>query len=112
MDSLGPGDTAMLLERAAQGDSTEQERLWKLVYPQLREIAAGLVSSWNGRVSLVATEVANEAFARLFRRDLVTAQGRRYFYTCCATECRRVLVDYWRSKTADRRRPRGEGSTA
>jgi len=98
----------LLLERAASGRPDEQKRLWGIIYPQLREIAASLLSTWDGKVSLLATEVANEAFVRLFEREAVTAQGRRYFFTCCATECRRVIVDYWRKKKTDKRSPPGE----
>lgn len=100
MDPQPADDLTAVLERAAGGDEQAHSEFWSRSYEQLRAIAATALQCWNGKVSLVSTDVVNEAFLLLIDRSRVTERGHHYFLKCFATECRRLLVDRWRAKHA------------
>lgn len=104
MHGSSPPSVSVLLEKAANGDETAKSEFFAAAYPELKRIAAHHLRSWHAnKVSLACTEVVHEAWLRLVDLPNATAKGRSYFYTCFATACRRLMVDHWREKTADKR---------
>jgi RNA polymerase sigma factor (TIGR02999 family) len=83
-----------LLGRWKTGDRSIEDELITIVYPMLREIAAGQVRRTSGKLTLQATELANEAFLTLARKHAIDWQNRDHFYAIAATVIRRVVVDH------------------
>lgn len=83
-----------LLSRWKTGDRSIEDELITIVYPMLREIAAGQVRRTSGKLSLQATELANEAFLTLARKHAIDWQNRDHFFAIAATVIRRVVVDH------------------
>lgn len=101
---LGPRrDLGTELEAASRGDAAARARFWEVGQAELRRIARAHLARWRGRVSLAPTDVLHEAFVRMVDRSRVTSEGAAFFYTSFATECRRLLVDHYRKKVAERR---------
>lgn len=92
-----------LLARWKTGDRSVESPLIEAVYPVLREIARGQVRRHAGVLTLQATELANEAYARLYRQHAVDWQNRDHFYAIAATVTRRVVIDYLRSRGSEKR---------
>lgn len=89
-------------------DRTRLDRLFALVYDELREMAHLQIARERGEQTLSTTALVHEAYLRLARDDRVTAHGRAYFFAAAAQAMRRIVVDYARRR---RRVKRGSGVT-
>jgi len=101
------GDITGLL-RIASDDTSMADRLWELVYPELRRRAGGLVRNERADHTLSATAVVNEAFVRLSTRMAHEWEDRSHFYNVASGIMRHVLIDHARSHRAEKR---GGGAT-
>ncbi len=54
-----------LLKAAAAGDGSADQRLHRMLYPQLRDIALGHRLGWHGDDTLNTTALINEARLKL-----------------------------------------------
>lgn len=92
-----------LLKKWQSGDCGAESELIGLVYPTLLELARVQVRRNSGVLTLQKTELAHEAFERLRVQQRVDWQSREHFYAICATVIRRVVVDYLRERSAEKR---------
>lgn len=100
----GPAITA-LLQRWRAGDSAALEELTKVVYPELRRIAAAQLRNERPGVTLQPTVVVNELFVRLMEpgRAQPDWQSRAQFFAVVAKVIRNLLVDRARGQLAQKR---------
>ncbi|HEY7284267.1 MAG TPA: sigma-70 family RNA polymerase sigma factor [Vicinamibacterales bacterium] len=92
-----------LLRAWREGDETALEALMPLVHDELRCIAARCLHGERANRSVQATELVNEAYLRLVDIQRVNWQNRTHFLAMSARLMRRVLVDFARSRNADKR---------
>src|SRR5262245_58678730 len=78
------------------------ERLFALIYDELRLLARSHLAKESNHHTLQPTELVHEAYGRLVGQR-VTWQNRRHFYGIAAKCMRRILVDYARRKRAAKR---------
>ncbi|MBD8527703.1 ECF-type sigma factor [Pseudomarimonas arenosa] len=97
------GEITQLLESWKQGDRSCEGQLANLIYPVLLDIARAQARRHRGSLTLSATEVAHEAFERIYEQRAVDWQNRAHFYAIAATVIRRVVVDYLRQRGAEKR---------
>lgn len=90
-----------ILEAAATGDVAAAEDLLPLVYDQLRKLARARLRRTD--VSLDATALVHEAWARLCGDQEVTFRGRNHFFAAAALAMRHVLVDRARRQQRHKR---------
>jgi len=100
--SQNPDVTALLLAWRA-GDEDALGRIVPLVQEELRQIARRCLRHERPDHSLQATALVNEAYMRLVDVQRVNWQNRTHFLAMSARLMRRVLVDYARSKRAEKR---------
>lgn len=100
-------DVTGLLQSWAKGDQGSQDRLFDLVYPELRKIAANRLNAEPYPSSLQTTELVGEAYLRLVDQSKVDWQCRAQFFALAATFIRRILVDRAKSRF---RAKRGAGA--
>jgi RNA polymerase sigma-70 factor, ECF subfamily len=104
MSSESPGEVTRLLRSALDGDAGAKDRLVRLVYDELRDIATGLLCQESGPNTLQPTALVHEAYLRLDRgQALSRAPDRHYFFAAAAQAMRRVLVDHARRRRAEKR---------
>jgi len=96
-------DITELLGRWKSGDRSVEAGLISAVYPILRAIAQAQIRRNAGVLTVQATELANEAYAKLLEQQKVDWQNRDHFYAIAATVIRRVIVDYQRMRGRDKR---------
>lgn len=104
--SLKPMDNSsitQLLEVWKSGDRSVENQLVKQIYPVLRSLAQAQVRRNAGVLTLAATDLAHEAYERLQRQQLVDWRDRQHFYAIAATVIRRVVIDYLRERSAQKR---------
>jgi RNA polymerase sigma factor (TIGR02999 family) len=89
-------EVTAILSAAAGGDCRAADQLWRLVYDELRRLAAALMAHEKPGQTLDATALVHEAFLRLVGEDQFA--DRQHFFRVAAEAMRRILVDRARQK--------------
>jgi RNA polymerase sigma factor (TIGR02999 family) len=97
------GDITKLLERWSDGDETAFQELVPIVYKELRRIAGRFLQNERPGHTLQPTALVHEAYLRLRGTRKMRLTSRAHFYGAAAQVMRRVLVDYARSRKAQKR---------
>ncbi len=92
-----------LLGRWKSGDRSVESDLIGAVYPVLRDIARAQVRRHSGVFTLQATELANEAYEKIFLGQGSGWKNRDHFYAIAAMVIRRVVIDYARQRGSEKR---------
>jgi RNA polymerase sigma factor (TIGR02999 family) len=92
------------LRAAAEGDSEATERVAAWAYGELERLAARRLQREFGRadVTLEPAALVNETFLKLLQQP-VAFENRRHFFAFVSKVMLRVLIDYQRSRSADKR---------
>lgn len=98
----GAGEITELLN-TPDGQAITADRLWELVYPELRRRAGSICRNERGDHTLSATAVVNETYVRLSSRAPHEWEDRSHFYAVASNIMRRVLIDYARARAAGKR---------
>lgn len=106
-DENSPGEITRLLQSWADGDAAALEKLWPLVYDDVRRLARRQMARERGDHTLQGTALVNEAFIRLAGQRVLEWRNREQFLSLAAQIMRRVLVDHARQRGAQRR---GDGA--
>jgi RNA polymerase sigma factor (TIGR02999 family) len=93
-------DATLLMAAAADGDQVAADRLFPLVFDQLRRAAEQQLAGERAGHTLSATALVHEAYLRLAGPRDVPWAGRGHYYAAAAEAMRRILVDHARAKTA------------
>lgn len=86
----------------AESDPEAKERLYSILYADLRRMARRAMDRERRDHTLQPTALVHEAFMRLVGRDIPWT-NRQHFFALAATAMRRILIDYARSAVPDRR---------
>lgn len=100
------GGITRLLDRAAEGDSAAADRLWTLVYDELRRIAHREMAREGGGQqgrTLSTTGLVHEAYFKLADVPGIALRDRNHFYGVACRAMRQVLVDRARARNAQKR---------
>ncbi len=86
-----------------RGEPDAVERLFPVVYGELRALAGHYFSARRGGHTLQPTLLADEVFMKLVRKTDVSWESRAHFFAVAAKAMRDLLVDHARSKRARKR---------
>ena len=103
MAGQGPGDVTGLLVRWKEGDRGALDRLFPLVYEELRTIAGRYLRRERSNPTLQSTALVHEAYLRLVDQTRTDWQSRAHFFGVAATIIRNILVDHARARQAAKR---------
>ena len=92
-----------LLERYRAGDQQALESLLPLVYNELRRLAHRYLQHERPNHTLQSTAVVHEAYLRLVKQGGARFENRSHFFAICAQLMRQVLVEYARTRKAQKR---------
>jgi RNA polymerase sigma factor (TIGR02999 family) len=92
-----------LLLQVRQGAPEAVDRLFSLVYAQLRRIAHRQLQGERPGHTLGTTGLVHEAYLKLVDQSRVDWQDRGHFFAMAARAMRQVLVDYARRYRTQRR---------
>jgi RNA polymerase sigma factor (TIGR02999 family) len=87
-----------LLLRAGAGQTGAVERMFPLVYDELRRIAHRHLARESAGRTLTTTELVHEAYLKLVDQTRVQWNERAHFLGVAAIAMRRILVDRARSR--------------
>ena len=102
------GEITGLLENLSRGDPTAYDRLFPLVYGELRRVAHRQLARERSDHTLDSVALVNEAYLRLVDSP-VECQNRAHFFAIAARAMRTILIDYARARLAEKR---GSGAPA
>jgi RNA polymerase sigma-70 factor (ECF subfamily) len=96
-------DVTRLLRAWGSGDESALERIVPLVYGELRARAARCMAGENAGHTLQTTALVNELYLRLVDQPYRNWENRGHFLAVCAHVMRQILVDFARSRGAQKR---------
>jgi RNA polymerase sigma factor (TIGR02999 family) len=85
------------------GNPEALEKLMPLVYDELHRQAARFLRRERADHTLQTTALIHEAYLKLVNQPEINWESRTHFFAIAANIMRRILVDYARSKNADKR---------
>jgi RNA polymerase sigma factor (TIGR02999 family) len=97
------GEITRLLDEFRAGEQAAADLLVPLVYGELRKRARRYLARERRDHSLQPTALVHEAYLRLFGDTTIKWQNRAHFFAISAQVMRRILVDYARSRGAEKR---------
>src|SRR5499433_3687097 len=109
MDSSSPNNVTQLLLAWSNGDQAARDQLMSAVYDELHRLARSYMKRESPGHTLQTSALVNEAFLRLVDQRNVHWRSRAHFYGIAAQMMRRILVDYARSRSSEKR---GAGAPA
>jgi RNA polymerase sigma factor (TIGR02999 family) len=98
-----PNTPTRLLLEWGRGDEHAREQMLRLVYSELRRIAAGYLRRERPDHTLQPTALVHEAFVRLIDQRQVDWENRSQFIGLAAIMMRRVLANHARGRAAAKR---------
>ena len=98
----------VLVHQYANGDKSAFDRLFPLVYSQLRRIAQAHLRDERPGHTLQPTALVHEMYARLAGESAPDLRDRVHFLSVAAHVMRQILIDHARTKYAQKRGGRQE----
>jgi RNA polymerase sigma factor (TIGR02999 family) len=99
----GPSDVTALLRAVEAGDQGARDRLFALLYDELRRLARHHVRHAPARSTLDTTGLVHETYLRLSADASWSARHRSHFFAMAARAMRNILVDQARRRSRQKR---------
>jgi RNA polymerase sigma factor (TIGR02999 family) len=106
-DPAPPSEITVLLARWRTGDGEARDRLFTLVYEELRRCARWQLGGRRG-ATLSTTALVHETFLKLVDGRQAAWEDRKHFFSVASLAMRHILVDHARKRLTARR---GNGVT-
>lgn len=103
MTASSQPEITQLLVAWEGGDEAAFDKLVPLVYPELRRLAHRYMSRELGDRTLQTTALIHEAYLNLVGAREIQWQNRAHFYAISAHLMRRILVDFARRRSFQKR---------
>ena len=103
MNKPSGSHVTQLLKAWSEGEPTALEKIMPLVYRELHAMARRYMANERPGHTLQATALVHEAYVRLVDSAQSTFENRAQFFALCAQVMRRILVDWARSRHAQKR---------
>lgn len=98
-------EITILLTEYKEGDKVMYDRLFNMVYGQLKKVAHNIKFHNSDQQTLNTTALVHEAYLKLVNTDNITWKSRQHFYSLAAKAIRQILIDGARKKQAKKRNP-------
>jgi RNA polymerase sigma factor (TIGR02999 family) len=98
-----PGEITRLLVSISGGDRQALNRLFPIVYAELRALAHRQLARIRPGDTLQTTALVHEAYLKLLGTARPEWQDRRHFFAVASRAMRHITVDYARTQTAQKR---------
>lgn len=95
-------EVTQLLQQVRAGDADARDRLFPLVYEELRQVARRALRRERPDHTMRPTELVHEAFLKLGSAE-APWQDRAHFFGVAARAMRQILVDHARRRMAGKR---------
>lgn len=93
----------LTLRQLVAGDASAADRLFPVVYDQLRSLADRMLRGGRPDHTLQPTALVHEVFLRVVHQEGLTWKDRAHFLNVCALAMRQILINYARDRSTDKR---------
>jgi RNA polymerase sigma factor (TIGR02999 family) len=98
-----PGNITLLIERANAGDNEALNHIFTALYPELHNLARSRLRRATPLTLLDTTALLHESYLRLVKLGQLKVENRAHFLAYAARTMRSIVVDFARSRLAERR---------
>jgi RNA polymerase sigma factor (TIGR02999 family) len=98
-------EITVLLTEYKEGDKELYDKLFNMVYGQLKKVAHNIKFHNSDQQTLNTTALVHEAYIKLINTDKISWKSRQHFYSLAAKAIRQILIDGARKKQAKKRNP-------
>ena len=99
-------EVTQLLLALSSGDESALNELMPIVYQELHRLAHLHLAKERKGHTLQTTALVNEVYLKLIDQKKAQWQNRSHFFAIAAIVMRRILVDYARSRSYEKKRLR------
>ena len=92
-----------ILSRSCEGEAGETDRLFSVMYDDLRRLAGKFLQNEPLRNRLSSSSLVHQAYMRMVDQSRINWQGKTHFFAIGATVMRRILVDHARKVHSQKR---------
>ena len=103
MEPISRAEVTELLQAWNRGDRTAEEKLWPIVYAELKSMAERRMQQERDSHTLQANALVHEVYLRLVDWKDAQWQSRAHFFGMCARMMRQILVDHARARNYQKR---------
>src|SRR5215470_4368548 len=103
MKQVSAPEVTRLLQEWTSGDKAALEKLFPLVFAELRRLARRHMAQERPDHTLESGALVNEAYLRLIHWPNAQWQNRAHFFAMCARMMRQILVDHARARQYQKR---------
>lgn len=96
-------DVTGILIEFGNGSKEACDKLFTVVYDELREIAGKQLQYEQRNKTLSRTELVHEVFLKLVDKDQIDWKNRSHFYGVASICMKQLLIDYARKKLTNKR---------
>ena len=97
------GEVTLLIAQARDGDRAAFDRIFELMYPELRGVAHRRLSRHARDGAFDTTALVNECYLKFVQRKQLVSTDRAHFLAYSAMVMRSIIVDAARAANAERR---------
>jgi RNA polymerase sigma factor (TIGR02999 family) len=102
-EEVAAGEVTRLLADWRAGDRAAADRLFAIVYDELRRVAHRALADQRNEATLRTTALVHETYLRLVGSFRPASDDRRRFFGAAAKAMRRILIDRARERLAEKR---------
>lgn len=92
-----------LLQAFALGDQSVIEKIFPIIYEELKSMASKRLKNEDAGHTLSTTDLVHEAYLKLINQKNKSWENRAHFFACAAQIMRQVLVQLARKRKAAKR---------
>lgn len=97
------GEVTLLIGAARAGDRVAFDRIFELLYPDLRQVAHRRLARGSRDGLMETTALVNECYLKFIQRETLTPADRSHFLAYAATVMRSIIIDAARAAKSARR---------
>lgn len=102
-ESASTHEVTRILEAISAGDPEAEQRLFPMVYKELRRMARIQMAREKPGQTLQPTALVHEVYLRLFGNENIRWENRAHFFGVAAEAMRRILIERARKKASLKR---------
>jgi len=96
-------DVTRLLKRLREGEKGIYDKIYPVVYDELRQLAYTHMHRQLGNHTLSRTELVHETYLKMIDQTVLNVADRCHFLAIASRCMRQILIDYARKKNAKKR---------
>ncbi len=97
-------EVSALLNEAKDGDPIIFNKIYELLYAEIKSIASFQLSHLYAGQTISPTVLAHECYLKLMKNKNITFENKRHFLNCMTKAMRLYLIDTLRAKSSQKRK--------